>query len=220
MRRPRHSKPGRGLSSALALAVLVLSAGCDSGSTPPASPAPPATAPVSSPATSPTPVSTPSPSPTDEEPEALDMALDEGSAIVVAGTDGNGDIDPANPARVSFSDSSCDDEFKDLGTDPDGRVRDVEADKNKQLCLFEFAVTNVGARPIKWTAEETASLIASNDEEYLISDTRWSAGAAADEAGKRYAGDGDLIARGKTEYDYVLFEIPDDVEPVKLRFLV
>lgn len=205
----------RGVVSLVGLAVLALGAGCDSGSSPPA---PPTSAPASSPSATPTP--TPTPTPTEVERQLVDMALDQGSAITVAGTDADGDIDPANRARVSFSNGRCEDQFDKLGTDPDGRVRDIEAPKNQQLCLFEFAVTNVGPKPISWTAEETATLIAANKEEYFISNLRWSAGAAAEQAGKLYAGDGDLIARGKTEYDYVVFEIPDDTEPVRLRFLV
>jgi len=137
----------------------------------------------------------------------------------MSGVSGNDEMLKTTPVRVRFDDVECDDEFDDYGLDPDGRVTDVEAPKGKQLCLVALAVTNVAPKPVKWSSDLTATLLASDDKEYPLSDLRWSPGQAASEAGRQYSGDGDLMPPRATEYDYAMFELPDEVKPVTLRLL-
>ncbi|MFP5284040.1 MAG: hypothetical protein ACLGIF_11395 [Actinomycetes bacterium] len=201
------------------LAVAAAGAGCNAGQPPAPSPSP---APSSATATpgSPSPATPrPTPSPTKDEPTVIEMPADQGSTIEVPGTDGRGAVSTATPVAVTLRETTCEDEFDDIGQDTDGRVIDVKAGKGEKLCLMTFAVRNPGQKAIRWSANPTASMVGSDGEEYFLSDKRWSPGQVATQEGTPYSGDGDLIAPGRTEYDYALFELPQDVEPVQLHFL-
>lgn len=213
----RGLRPLRGLVGAASLGVAVTLAGCTAGSPTPSESAPPI--PTPSPTASSAPAVPSSPSASARAPQQIRLPLKEGASVRVAGLDANGAPSPNTPALVSFREAACEDQFDDYGLDTDGRVTDVEAPKNKQLCLVALSVRNAGSKPVSWAVDPTAILVGSDGKQYPVSSKRWSPGQIASVEGEKYAGDGDLIPPGETEYDYAMFAVPESVEPVTLRYV-
>lgn len=121
------------------------------------------------------------------------------------------------PVSVGFRKTTCVRRLKGIASSEEGQPATLSAKKGRHLCLVALTATNAAAVPVSWGADPGASLVASDGRTYPLDESRWSAAEIAAQADEPYAGDGDLIPRGRTEYNYVLFSLPTSATPVRLR---
>ena len=154
----------------------------------------------------------------DEETELSDfqIALD-GTPTTVAGANTKGEISlEKSPVAVSVTDVACSKETAaDVGYNDDNEPVPLKAPAGEQLCLVSVTVKNIGKSPAFWSATDTEVEV-QDGSTWALFDGDWSGQQIAQERNKEYSGDSDLINPGRTEYDYLLFSIPESQQPSQL----
>lgn len=154
----------------------------------------------------------PPPAPAADGSRAL--RLTEGSSLTLKGeTDDAAGV----PLNVVFDSLTCDTTLPGMGMDESYDISDFVAGEGDQACLVSLAVMNTGTQP-SWFYSGGVTMLTRQGKNYGETGQPYSAGDIANQEGEEYAGDNSHINPDKTDYDYLIFEIPADATPEALIF--
>ena len=154
----------------------------------------------------------------DEETELSDFRITlDGTPTTAPGANTKGDVSlEKSPVAVSVTDVTCSKKTTtDVGYNDENEPVALTAPAGEQLCLVSVSVKNTGRSPAFWSATDTEVEL-QDGSTWAMFDGAWSGQQIAEERNKDYSGDSDLINPGKTEYDYLLFALPEDQRPSAL----
>ena len=151
--------------------------------------------------------------------QVVDVALEEGESVAVAGYTDQGESGASVPMDVAYVRLDCQQIFKAVDTNEFDEPLDMSAEPGEQLCLVELDVTNAGEQDGWFAADLTGVLVTTDGAEHPPADVGYDPALIAEQEGSTYSADLAGIEPGAKARDYVIFAIPQSATPESLRFV-